>query len=159
MKRAWLLAATLLSASQVYATDVGVSVSIGQPGFYGQIDLGTYAPQPQVIYPQPVIIQQVPVYQRPAPIYLHVPPGHAKRWANYCGRYNACGRPVYFVQDSWYNDVYAPKYREYREHDDHGDYHHDDRHDYKGPKGSKGPKGHKGNDQGGPGHGNGHGPH
>ena len=26
--------------------------------------------------------------------------------------YGACGRPVYFVQENWYNDVYVPAYRE-----------------------------------------------
>ena len=26
-------------------------------------------------------------------------------------RYNACGRPVYFVDDGWYNTVYVPRYR------------------------------------------------
>jgi uncharacterized protein YcfJ len=26
-------------------------------------------------------------------------------------QYNACGRPVYFVDDRWYNDVYVPHYR------------------------------------------------
>jgi hypothetical protein len=141
MKHIFALLITLLAMSQAQA-DVGVSVSVGQPGFYGQIDIGDYAPQPQVIYAQPVIIH--PVQVRPAPIYLHVPPGHAKRWSSYCGRYNACGRPVYFVQDSWYNDVYSPKYREYRERG--GPDHHDKSHDYHGPKG----KGHgngKGHDK------------
>lgn len=40
------------------------------------------------------------------PIYLHVPPGHAKNWRSYCGRYDACGQPVYFVR-SWYQRYYA----------------------------------------------------
>jgi len=132
IKRVFVLL-LLVFASQAYA-EVGVSVSVGQPGFYGQIDIGDYVPRPQVIYPQPVIIQPVPVYQRPEPIYLHVPPGHARRWSYYCGRYDACGRPVYFVRDTWYNDTYIPRYREYRDehHDDDG-YRHDDRHDYRGP--------------------------
>lgn len=130
MKYIFTLLLTLLAMGQAQA---GVSVSVGQPGFYGQIDIGDYVPQPQVIYAQPVIIR--PVQVRPAPIYLHVPPGHAKRWSSYCGRYNACGRPVYFVQNTWYNDVYSPKYREYREHG--GSDHHDKSHDYHGPKGKK----------------------
>lgn len=124
------------------AADVGVSVSIGQPGFYGQIDIGNY-PQPELVYPEPVIIHR-PVGVVYEPIYLRVPPGHQKRWGYYCGRYNACGRPVYFVQDRWYNDVYAPRYREhhgegdkgrYDDHDEHhgrgddGDHHHGHDHD------------------------------
>jgi len=49
---------------------------------------------------------------------LRVPPGHQKNWKRYCGRYEACGRPVYFVRDDWYNNVYAPQYRErHRDHD------------------------------------------
>ena len=46
-----------------------------------------------------------------APLYLRVPPGHARDWRRYCGRYDACGAPVYFVQDTWYRNVYAPRYR------------------------------------------------
>ncbi len=103
------------------AADVGVSVSVGQPGFYGRIDIGNY-PRPDVIYAEPMIIERVAV--RPAPVYLHVPPGHEKNWSKHCGRYNACGRPVYFVRDSWYNEVYVPAHRERqgggRDHDDHG---------------------------------------
>lgn len=135
MKRTFLSGALaalgLVAAMQAQAA---VSVSVGQPGFYGQIDIGDFAPQPQVIYAQPVIIQTVQA--PPPPIYLRVPPGHAKRWPSYCGRYNACGVPVYFVQDTWYHDVYAPRYREHYEHEgpDHRD-HHDSSHDYKGHKG------------------------
>jgi len=66
-----------------------------------------------VIYPQPVIIQPSPVAMYQYPIYLHVPPGHAKDWRKHCGRYNACGQPVYFVQESWYNNVYVPRYQPY----------------------------------------------
>jgi hypothetical protein len=36
----------------------------------------------------------------------------AQNWRKHCRKYNACGRPVYFVQDNWYNDVYVPRYRE-----------------------------------------------
>jgi hypothetical protein len=111
-----LTSAGLLSAS-AHATDVGVSISIGQPGFYGQIDIGGY-PRPTLIYPQPVLIERVPVYR--APIYLRVPPGHAKHWSKHCHQYGACGERVYFVQDDWYDRVYAPQYRERHGHrDDH----------------------------------------
>lgn len=101
--------ATLGTTTALQAADVGVSVSVGQPGFYGQIDIGNY-PRPVLISPQPIVIQR-PVGVVYEPIYLHVPPGHAKRWGSYCGRYNACNRPVYFVQERWYNDVYVPEYR------------------------------------------------
>ena len=146
MKRIFLLLLTSLAFTQAQAADVGVSVNVGEPGFYGQINIGDFAPHPQIIYRQPVIIQAIPVQERPEPVYLHVPPGQAKKWANYCGRYDACGRPVYFVRDSWYNDVYVPKYKEHREHGGgHGNEGQDnDKHDDKGDHG----KGKKGNGHG-----------
>lgn len=122
MKR--LIASVLLAAaaaSPALAADVGVSVSIGQPGFYGRIDIGNYPP-PAVIYPQPVVIAPAPYAVVQQPIYLRVPPGHAKNWGKHCGRYNACGQRVYFVQDSWYNDVYAPRYREEHRRDHRDDH-------------------------------------
>jgi hypothetical protein len=113
------LIATALVASAIstptLAADVGVSVTIGQPGFYGRIDIGDYPyPQPRVVYRQPRIVERV--YIEREPIYMRVPPGHAKNWPKYCHRYDACGYPVYFVQDYWYEHEYVPHYREY-----HGD--------------------------------------
>ena len=93
------------------AADVGVSISIGQPGFYGQLDIGGYGP-PQVLYRQPVLVERRNWY--PAPVYLRVPQYQYGNWRRYCGMYNACARPVYFVRDDWYRNVYAPRY--YREH-------------------------------------------
>ncbi len=118
MKRYLIGAALAALAGSALAADVGVSVSIGQPGFYGRIDLGN-VPQPQLIYSAPVIIQQVPVGVVRQPVYLRVPPGHEKNWGKHCYKYNACGQPVYFVQDSWYTNVYAPRYRG-DDDDDHG---------------------------------------
>ncbi len=109
------IAATFATAP-AFAADVGVSVSIGQPGFYGQINIGDYPP-PQVIYRQPMIIERDDM-NRP-PVYLRVPPGHRKHWSRYCREYNACGERVYFVQDNWYRNEYVPRYqeqhREYRD--------------------------------------------
>jgi len=113
-----LVAATLGAAmAPAFAADVGVSVSVGQPGFYGRLDIGGY-PQPQVIYRQPIAIDRVPM-NRP-PIYLRVPPGHAKHWSRYCRQYHACGERVFFVQDHWYQHEYVPRYqRQHRgRHDD-----------------------------------------
>jgi hypothetical protein len=113
MKR-FVIAALILAASgAALAADVGVSVSVGQPGFYGRIDIGN-APPPVLLYPQPVVIQPVRVVQpMPVqPLYLHVPPGHAKDWGKHCAKYNACSQPVYFVKDDWYNTVYVPHYQE-----------------------------------------------
>ena len=108
-----LLIAAALAAATVpaLAADVAVSVHVGQPGFYGRIDIGNFPP-PRLLYPEPVIIQPVRVGVVRQPIYLHVPPGHAKDWRKHCRKYNACGQPVYFVQENWYNNVYVPRYRD-----------------------------------------------
>jgi hypothetical protein len=103
-----LLAAATLPA---FAADVAVSVNVGQPGFYGRIDIGN-APPPQVIYAQPIIVREVRVAQPPQPIYLRVPPGHVKKWNKHCHKYNACDHLVYFVKDDWYNNVYVPHYQQ-----------------------------------------------
>lgn len=131
--------ATLAMLGSLTAS-AGVAISVGQPGFYGQIVLGDAYPAPQVIYPQPVIIQPPPVAVVQPPMYLRVPPGHMKKWSRYCGQYGACGRQVYFVQDGWYQNVYAPRYNAYSGHerygDDHGHYdhdHHDDGDRGRGP--------------------------
>jgi len=118
--------AAIAAPAPALAADVGVSINVGEPGFYGRIDIGN-VPRPILVYPQPVIIQQAPVGVVSEPIYLHVPPRHAKKWRKYCGRYNACGRPVYFVQDRWYNTVYVPRYR--REHGDRFDHGYRKEHD------------------------------
>ncbi len=154
----FLIAAAVAAATvttPALAADVGVSVTIGQPGFYGRIDIGDYPyPQPRVIYRQPRVVEHVYVEQEP--IYLHVPPGHARNWPKFCHRYDACGEPVYFVQDSWYEQEYAPRYREQhgdhrderwedrREHEDEhherGDGRRDERRDdYHGDRGDEGP--------------------
>lgn len=108
MKLFWIAAALSTLASTAFATDVGVSISIGQPGFYGRIVLGEQPP-PRVIYSAPVVIRPVRVER--SPIYLRVPPGHEKKWSKHCARYNACGQPVYFVQNDWYQNDYAPYYQ------------------------------------------------
>lgn len=110
---ALVVAAGFNSGLAFAAADVGVSINIGQPGFYGRIDIGN-APPPVLIYQEPVLINRVTVV--PAPIYLRVAPGHEKNWGKHCRHYNACGRPVFFVRDEWYRDVYAPQYREQHGH-------------------------------------------
>ena len=96
----------LAHATGAAAADVGVSVQISQPGVFGRIDIGRF-PQPQVVLSQPVVIMRpVVVHQAPPPqpVYMWVPPGHRKNWRKHCGQYNACGVPVYFVQDQWYGE-------------------------------------------------------
>jgi hypothetical protein len=88
-----------LTALSSQAADVGVSISISQPGVYGRIDIGRF-PQPVLIQAQPVVIRAPRVAAQP--VYLWVPPGHQKKWSKHCHRYNACGVPVYFVEEGWY---------------------------------------------------------
>jgi hypothetical protein len=123
MKRfiATVALATLAAASCSAMAATGVSVSVGQPGFYGQIDVGGY-PQPQLVYAQPVMVRPAPYGA--APMYLYAPPGHIKHWSRYCNRYGACNRPVYFVQDRWYRNDYAPRYRREHGYDDRHHHHH-----------------------------------
>ncbi len=151
------LAAGLLAAlaSTLAQAQIGGSIDINKPGVYGRIDIGPQPgmayPQPVLIYPQPVVIEptRVAVYQRP--MYLYVPPGHAKDWSHHCKHYNACGQPVYFVQESWVRERYVAQHSHDHDHDhdhdrkDHGRGHgHDeDRDDH-----------HEGHDEG---HGHGHG--
>ncbi len=86
-------------------TSVGVSIGINQPGVYGRIDIGNFAPPP-LVYAQPIIIVPGPVAVQRAPIYLYVPPTQQQHWSRYCGRWGACGQPVYFVEERWVRERY-----------------------------------------------------
>ena len=116
-------AAALAVTAPVFAANAGMSLSIGQPGFYGRLDIGNY-PRPQLVYQRPIVIERVSLGH--PPIYLHVPPGHAKNWRKHCREYNACGESVYFVQDTWYDREYVPRYQEH-----HGDRRHDRRDEHR----------------------------
>jgi len=149
MKKYLLAAALTLGAvaGASASTNVGVSIGINQPGVYGRIDIGN-APQPMLVYPQPVVIAPPPRPIPRQPIYLYVPPAHQQHWSQYCGRYSACGQPVYFVQESWVRDRYQRAHPGYRyddrrdwdngrrgpppghyKHDKHDKHDRDDRHD------------------------------
>jgi hypothetical protein len=126
-----MAAAVVLGAVAAAASaQVGVSVNIGEPGFYGQINIGAAAPPPAVIYSRPVIIDSVPESLGP-PMYLRVPPGHEKHWAKHCAEYHACGHQVYFVRDDWYQRNYGHHHEDgdedgdhWHDHGDHGDHGH-----------------------------------
>lgn len=129
-----VIAAAALTTPAELSAEVGVSLSIGQPGFYGQIDIGDY-PQPRVLYTQPIIVERGISMHR-QPVYLRVPPGHAKNWKKHCHEYHACGERVLFVNDNWYEREYVPRYQERhhnRGHDnrgnDHGNKGHGNKHD------------------------------
>lgn len=157
MKRTFIsvvIAASIVTsiATPAAASDVAMSISIGQPGFYGQIDIGDY-PQPRTIYRNPVIIDRS-YYNGESPIYLNVPPGHAKNWRKNCGRYNACGRRVYFVNNDWYNQQYVPRYQA-RHGDGRGSEHGNDRGNGQDGRGNDHGKD-RGNEHNGNGSGRGH---
>ncbi len=118
MKRILFAVALATVTIPAFAADVGVSVSVGQPGFYGRIDIGN-APQPRLVFAEPIVIQRNDVVRQP--IYLHVPPGHERNWRKHCRKYDACGQPVYFVQNDWYDDVYVPHHRKNSGHGNQGD--------------------------------------
>lgn len=109
MKNLLVLLLAALAAAPVFAADVNVSVTVGDPRYYGRIDIAGY-PQPQLVYPEPVIVQPAPANVVVQPIYVRVPPGHAKDWKKQCKKYKLCGQPVYFVQDTWYTQVYVPEH-------------------------------------------------
>jgi hypothetical protein len=114
-----LITAVALFGASARAADVGVSVSVGDSGFYGRIDIGTVPNPPAVVYRSPVVVEPAPTMvsvERP-PIYLRVPPGHAKHWRKHCHEYNACGERVFFVQERWYKEVYVPSHQARRDED------------------------------------------
>jgi len=102
----------LAAAAGASSAQVGLSLSVGSPGFYGAIDIGGGVPPPAVVYQQPMLIG--PAAVGVAPLYLYVPPEQYGSWGVYCGYYNACNRPVYFVQPTWYQRTYVPYYRSHR---------------------------------------------
>ena len=117
--------------SAIAQPSIGVSIGINQPGVYGRVNIGD-VPPPALILPQPVIIQQRTYVQERPPVYLYVPPTHQQNWRNYCGRYNACSQPVYFVRDDWVRERYESEHPGWdrgrhrgwdkkEKHDDNGD--------------------------------------
>lgn len=116
MKKLFVLLMAASAVGSAYAqASVGVSIGINQPGVYGRIDIGNL-PAPALVLPQPVLIAPPRVVVERQPIYLYVPPVHQREWRVYCGRYNACGQPVYFVQDQWVRERYAEQHPDW----DHG---------------------------------------
>ena len=110
MKRIIALAlAAGATGAALAQTSVGVSIGINQPGVYGRIDIGDL-PRPALVYAQPVMIAPPPVLLERRPIYLYVPAPHQQDWRRYCGRYSACGQPVYFVREQWVHDRYVQHY-------------------------------------------------
>ena len=102
MKRLLALLSTPLLAATVQAQ------SMGQPGYYGRIEVG-HAPQPPLLISSAVMGN--PGIHTGEPIYMHVPPAHAYAWSRHCQRYGACDWLVYFVDNDWYANIYVPGFR------------------------------------------------
>src|SRR5690349_8516142 len=60
MKTLTSLLAMLLVSTSALATEVGVSIEVGEPGFYGRIDLGA-APRPELAQ----ALRQLPCVRTP----------------------------------------------------------------------------------------------
>ena len=121
-----LVAVTLTGFATPGVAAIDVSINIGTPGYYGPIDIRDFG-RPQLIYSEPRVIYRTATHREP--VYLHVPPGHAKDWRKHCGKYNACGERVYFVQDNWYNREYVPRYQAKHQRNERGDDRRDDHRD------------------------------
>ena len=104
----------LLAISGAALAQVAASISLGDPGFYGRVDIGD-APAPRFINRSPVVGIRVHGGVLPPPIYLHVRPGYERDWRHHCREYDACGQPVYFVRHDWYANTYVPHYREHQD--------------------------------------------
>ena len=77
---------------------VGVAITLGEPNFYGRIDLGRMAPPP-IIRDYPVQVRRGPRGILLEPLSVRVTEREQRNWRRYCGRDDVCSRPVYFVRD------------------------------------------------------------
>ncbi len=144
-----VFALALGAAAVASAGDVRIGVNVSgevAPGVYGEVSIGNT--RPVLVYEQPRIIHQHVHAGRP--VYMHVPPGHAKKWDKHCHKYNACGRPVYFVKSPEYRD--GGSYRQ-RDDDRRAGYRHDDRNDDRHDHRGHGKKDHDKKGHGNRGHG------
>ncbi|MBQ8828863.1 MAG: hypothetical protein IJ022_02025 [Burkholderiaceae bacterium] len=102
-----LLGLTIFSVQA--KTHVNVNVNLGDPGYFGAVPpMPGYTPR--VWNTNPVVAIGATIAGVTA-LYLNVPNTHRKNWSRYCGRYDACDKPVHFLQGNWYRKVYAPQYR------------------------------------------------
>ena len=128
-RRAVVCVGLALAAAGVSAIELPLPPPpFGLPGLPGRVDVSRL-PVPQVVLRSPVIITPpaLPAPRpgvvvstpppRAQPVYLWVPPGHRKHWSKHCHRYQACGHPVYFVRDDWY-DRHVHKGAKHKDDDD-----------------------------------------
>ena len=108
-----ILAALALMATGSVApalAEMNASITLGEPEFYGRIELDEGYYRPRVIYDRPVVLERR--FSNMAPIYVRAPRVEYRDWRRHCAKYEACERPVFFVRDEWYTQIYAPRYRQ-----------------------------------------------
>jgi hypothetical protein len=108
-----LVGATLIGAGSCEA-QVFFNTTVGSeftPGVFGQINVNN-APPPPVFYPQPVVGGQE-VYGAP-PMYVYAPIEETQNWGYFCGKYRACGIPVYFILYDDRHPYWAGYHQTYR---------------------------------------------
>lgn len=90
------LAASLSPVAAQAQTYMNITMGVPvAPGVYGQISIGNN-PMPPIINTAPLVVG--PVVQGALPMYLYVSDVEYRNWGRHCRRYQACGRPVYFVR-------------------------------------------------------------
>ncbi|MEJ6000272.1 hypothetical protein [Paucibacter soli] len=100
------------------APELGLSLTLAQPGVYGRIEIGAQQ-MPRVYYPQTVVVQPAQLGYRP--VYIYAPEWQVRHWPRHCHHYGACDRPVYFVRDDWVRENYRQEHRhEHRRGHGHG---------------------------------------
>ena len=125
----WFSATLLLTGTSMLSclpsrAQVALSVQVGQPGYYGQINIGR-SDGPQLVYPSPVTAYPQAWSQWRQPIYMLVPSFQVSNWGGYCNLYNACNRPVYFVREDWYRGRQGPLAWREDEWSERREHHHD----------------------------------
>ena len=55
-----ILLAGLFIAAPALAADLGLSLNVGQPGFFGQINIGDVPQPPALVYARPIVIHRDP---------------------------------------------------------------------------------------------------
>jgi len=78
-----------ITPTSAIANDYGVLINVGQPGFYGQINLGNNYPRSQLIYSESFSVREA----------------RANIWQQHCHRNQTCTQ-----SENFYNDVYVPNH-------------------------------------------------
>jgi hypothetical protein len=86
-----------------------IAASANSP--HGTVDVRRF-PRLDLVSPHPVIVRFMSAQMLARALYLHVPQAHRAEWAGYCHFYQACGHPVYFVTEQWFEHVYRPMMEE-----------------------------------------------